>query len=46
MMFRSIRVALLLLVLPAAGCGTVSNVVSTRPEAGGKAPGDPPFPGP
>lgn len=38
MKFRTIRVVLLLSVLPVAGCGTVSNVVSARPEAGGKVP--------
>jgi hypothetical protein len=38
MIFRAIRAALLLSVLPAAGCGTVSNVVGARPETGGVAP--------
>ena len=38
MNFRAIRAALLLSVLSTAGCGTVSNVVSTRPEAGGATP--------
>src|SRR5271170_1053348 len=38
MAFRAIWVALLLSSLPIAGCGTVANLVSSRPEEGGKSP--------
>jgi hypothetical protein len=38
MTFRAIRVALLLSSLPIAGCGTVANLVGSRPEGGGKGP--------
>jgi uncharacterized protein YceK len=38
MAFRAICVALLLSSLPIAGCGTVANLVSSRPEEGGKSP--------
>jgi uncharacterized protein YceK len=35
---RAICVALLFASLPIAGCGTVANLVTTRPEDGGKSP--------
>ena len=38
MAFRAICVALLLSSLPIAGCGTVANLVGSRPEEGGKSP--------
>src|SRR4051812_31904740 len=38
MAFRTMCVALLLSVLPIAGCGTVANLVRPGPEAGGKTP--------
>lgn len=38
MAFRAIRVALLLSILPIAGCGTVANLVSSHPQGGGKSP--------
>ena len=38
MAFRAICVALLLSSLPIAGCGTVANLASSRPEEGGKSP--------
>jgi uncharacterized protein YceK len=38
MAIRAICVALLLSCLPIAGCGTVSNLATTRPEEGGKSP--------
>jgi uncharacterized protein YceK len=38
MAFRISCVALLLSSLAVAGCGTVANVVGTRPEDGGKTP--------
>lgn len=38
MAFRTIRVAVLLSALPAAGCGTVANLVHTKPEDGGRVP--------
>ena len=38
MAFRAIRVALLLSSLPITGCGTVANLVKSRPEEGGKSP--------
>lgn len=38
MTFRAIRVALLLSTLPAAGCGTVTNLVGSHPGGGGKVP--------
>jgi uncharacterized protein YceK len=38
MAFRAIRVALLLSILPIAGCGTVANLTQSRPEMGGKTP--------
>src|ERR1700722_8617055 len=38
MAFRAICVSLLLSSLPIAGCGTVANLVSSRPEDGGKSP--------
>src|SRR4051794_41045008 len=37
MTFRTICVAVLLSSLPLAGCGTVTNVVRTNPEDGGKS---------
>jgi uncharacterized protein YceK len=37
MAFRAICVALLLLTLPIAGCGTVANLVRSGPEEGGKS---------
>ena len=38
MAFRAICVALLFSSLPIAGCGTVANLVTSRPEEGGKSP--------
>ncbi len=38
MAFRAICVALLLSSLPITGCGTVANLVNSRPEEGGKSP--------
>ncbi len=38
MVFRAIRVAVLLGCLPGAGCGTVANLSRPGPEAGGKSP--------
>ena len=38
MAFRMICVTLLLAGLPITGCGTVANVVTSRPEEGGKTP--------
>lgn len=38
MAFRAIRVALLLSILPAAGCGTVANLANQKPGAGGVTP--------
>ena len=38
MAFRTIRIALLLAILPVAGCGTVSNLVISKPEEGGRSP--------
>lgn len=39
MAYRALYVALLLLSLPVAGCGTVANLVNkSPPEAGGKVP--------
>jgi uncharacterized protein YceK len=38
MVGRAIRTALLLSTLPAAGCGTVANLVRPGPAEGGKAP--------
>ena len=38
MIVRTICVALLLSSLPIAGCGTVANLVGSRPEEGGKIP--------
>ena len=38
MAFRAICVALLLSSLPIAGCGTAANLVTSRPEEGGKSP--------
>ncbi len=38
MAFRAICIALLLSILPIAGCGTVVNLVSSRPAEGGKSP--------
>lgn len=38
MAFRAIRVGLVLASLLTAGCGTVANLVRSRPEEGGRAP--------
>jgi uncharacterized protein YceK len=38
MVFRAIWGALLLSILPIAGCGTVANVVRSNPETGGRTP--------
>ena len=38
MVFRAIHVALLVSILPIAGCGTVVNLVRPGPEQGGKTP--------
>lgn len=38
MAIRAIRVALVLSILPAAGCGTVANLARPGPEGGGKVP--------
>lgn len=38
MTYRAICLALLPAVVPAAGCGTVSNLARPGPEGGGKAP--------
>ena len=38
MAFRTICLAVVLSILPIAGCGTISNVVRARPDAGGKVP--------
>jgi hypothetical protein len=38
MAFRAIYVALLLSILPGAGCGTVVNLVRQRPDEGGVSP--------
>src|SRR4051812_28079245 len=38
MAFRTIRVALLLSILPAAGCGTVANLARQKPGQGGVSP--------
>ena len=38
MAVRAISVGLLLLSLPMAGCGTVTNLVGSRPEVEGKTP--------
>jgi uncharacterized protein YceK len=38
MAFRAIYVALLLSILPSAGCGTIANLVRPGPEEGGKSP--------
>ena len=38
MRYRAICFALLLSSLPLAGCGTVANLVKSRPEEGGKSP--------
>ena len=38
MAFRTIRVALLLASLPAAGCGTAANLANQKPGAGGVVP--------
>lgn len=38
MSFRATCVALLLSSLPIAGCGTIANIATVRPEKGGKTP--------
>ena len=38
MICRAVCVGLLLSILPIAGCGTVTNLVGTNPEVGGKSP--------
>jgi hypothetical protein len=38
MAFRASCVALLLSILPIAGCGTAANLVRWRPEEGGRSP--------
>lgn len=38
MAFRAICVALLLSILPAAGCGTAVNLARSRPDLGGRIP--------
>lgn len=38
MVFRAIRVALLLSILPTAGCGTVANLAQQKPDSGGVRP--------